>query len=50
MGDQNHIHIKAGPEKLVTLADPASDLKAGDNVTLTLNQSLFFDEQGRRIR
>ena len=50
LGDQNHIHIKVGPEKLVTLADPASDLKAGDDVTLVLKQSLFFDEQGRRIR
>ncbi len=50
LGDQNHLHIDVGPETLVTLADPASDLSAGDGVTLNLSGPLYFDEQGRRIR
>ena len=34
LGDQNHVHLKLATHSLVTLADPAQQLKAGDQVSL----------------
>lgn len=49
LGDQKHLHLTCGGKKLVSLADPASPLKAGDRVTLTLTNPLYFGADGRRI-
>jgi multiple sugar transport system ATP-binding protein len=49
LGDQNHVHLKLDTHSLVTLADPAQDLKAGDEVTLEFTAPLYFDQSGNRI-
>ncbi len=49
LGDQNHLHIALGEHKLVTLADPLSDLAVGDRVAVRLQDPLLFDNAGRRI-
>jgi len=49
LGDQNHVHLKLDAHSLVTLADPAQDLKAGDEVSLEFMHPLFFDRAGNRI-
>jgi multiple sugar transport system ATP-binding protein len=50
LGDQNHIHLSVTDQKLVTLADPAVSLHPGDTVRLSLQNPLYFDIEGRRIR
>jgi multiple sugar transport system ATP-binding protein len=49
LGDQNHVHLKLDTHSLVTLADPAQDLNAGDEVSLEFNTPLYFDQAGNRI-
>jgi multiple sugar transport system ATP-binding protein len=49
LGDQNHLHIELDGHSLVLLADPASDLAAGDAVDLGLDRPLLFDTAGTRI-
>jgi multiple sugar transport system ATP-binding protein len=49
LGDQNHVHLKLETHSLVTLADPAQDLKAGDEVSLAFAEPLYFDQAGNRI-
>jgi multiple sugar transport system ATP-binding protein len=49
LGDQNHVHLKLDTHSLVTLADPAQDLKAGDEVSLEFTAPLYFDQAGDRI-
>jgi multiple sugar transport system ATP-binding protein len=49
LGDQKHLHLACGNRKLVALADPASPLKAGDRVALSLTNPLYFGADGRRI-
>ncbi len=49
LGDQNHVHLKLDTHSLVTLADPAQDLKAGDEVSLEFAAPLYFDQAGNRI-
>ncbi|SDB36680.1 ABC transporter ATP-binding protein [Bauldia litoralis] len=49
LGDQNHLHVTVGDHKLVTLADPESDLAKGDRVSLSLVDPLYFDASGKRI-
>ena len=49
LGDQNHVHLKLDNHSLVTLADPAQELKAGDEVSLEFLQPLFFDQSGNRM-
>jgi multiple sugar transport system ATP-binding protein len=49
LGDQNHVHLKLDRHSLVTLADPAQDLKVGDQVSLEFMEPLFFDQSGDRI-
>src|SRR5215472_798233 len=49
LGDQNHVHLKLDSHSLVTLADPAQDLKAGDEVSLEFTAPLYFDQAGKRI-
>ena len=50
LGDQNHLHVSVGNHKLVTLADPSSDLQGGDAVSLAFVNPLFFDAAGGRVR
>jgi multiple sugar transport system ATP-binding protein len=49
LGDQNHVHLKLDTHSLVTLADPAQELKAGDEVSLEFIAPLYFDQSGERI-
>jgi multiple sugar transport system ATP-binding protein len=49
LGDQNHVHLKLKAHSLVTLADPAQELKAGDEVSLEFMEPLYFDQSGNRI-
>ena len=49
LGDQNHLHLRAGDKKLIALADPFSPFKAGDAVQLSLKAPLCFDASGNRI-
>lgn len=49
LGDQNHLHIRVGEHKLVTLADPNLPVKPGDSIGLTLKNPLFFAADGGRL-
>lgn len=49
LGDQNHVHLTLDSHSLVTLADPAQELKAGDAVSLEFASPLCFDQSGNRI-
>lgn len=49
LGDQNHLHVSIGEQRIVTLADPESDLADGDGVTIDLVDPLYFDEAGNRV-
>ena len=50
LGDQNHLHVTVKDKKLITLADPDTPLKKGDQVTIRLRSPLFFDGAGNRIQ
>lgn len=49
LGDQNHLHVEIKGHNLVTLAEPHTRWKAGDEVSVELVSPLYFDEQGARI-
>lgn len=49
LGDQNHVHIAVGTEKLVSLADPEAGIAPGDDVDIELVNPLFFDKDGARV-
>jgi multiple sugar transport system ATP-binding protein len=49
LGDQNHVHLKLDTHSLVTLADPAQELTAGEEVSLEFEGPLYFDQLGNRI-
>ncbi len=49
LGDQSHLHLAIGEHKVVTLADPHAELRAGDPVTVELVEPLYFDQSGNRI-
>ena len=49
LGDQNHLHLAVGEHTLLTLGDPASDLRTGDRIDIRLESPLFFDRDGERV-
>ncbi|BBE72726.1 ABC transporter ATP-binding protein [Oharaeibacter diazotrophicus] len=49
LGDQTHLHLALGAEKMVTLTDAHAPLARGDRVTVAARAPLFFDRDGRRI-
>ncbi len=49
LGDQNHLHITIGEQKLVALADPYAPVSPGDSIEVRLDRPLFFAEDGARI-
>jgi multiple sugar transport system ATP-binding protein len=49
LGDQNHVHLRLASHSLVTLADPAQALQAGDQVSLEFAEPLYFDAAGARV-
>ena len=49
LGDQNHLHVSIGGQKLVTLVDPEFGLENGDKVALDLVSPLYFDASGNRV-
>ena len=49
LGDQNHLHVRVGDHRIVTLVDPEVGLFRGDSVSLALVDPLYFDASGNRI-
>jgi len=49
LGDQNHLHVTVGGHKLVTLVDPATELRPGDAISVELVAPLYFDAAGNRV-
>ena len=49
LGDQNHLHVKVGEAKLITLSPPDTPLAAGDRVTIRYRNPLLFDADGNRL-
>lgn len=49
LGDQNHLHVRVGERKLITLASPDTPLAAGDKVMIRYNDPLCFDANGDRL-
>jgi multiple sugar transport system ATP-binding protein len=49
LGDQNHLHVRIGERKLITLAPPDTPLAAGDKVMIRYNDPLSFDASGNRL-
>lgn len=49
LGDQNHLHIRLGEQKLVTLADPDMAVSPGDRISLSLKSPLYFGQDGQRL-
>ena len=49
LGDQNHLHVRVGDHRIVTLADPEADLAGGDGVSVALVDPLYFDAAGNRV-
>ena len=46
LGDQNHLHVRVGERKLITLTPPDTPLAAGDEVVIRYRNPLCFDAQG----
>jgi len=49
LGDQTRLHLTVAEQVLITLVDPHTQLAAGDSVSVSLRNPLFFDAQGKRI-
>lgn len=49
LGDQNHVHIRVGDCKLITLANPYLPVKPGDKIGLALRNPLYFGADGNRV-
>ena len=49
LGDQNHLHVRVGDHRIVTLVDPETGLSGGDTVSLALVDPLYFDASGNRV-
>jgi multiple sugar transport system ATP-binding protein len=50
LGDQTRLHLRMGGHDLITLADPHTDLSAGQAVAVAPLSPLWFDTAGQRIR
>jgi len=50
LGDQNHLHVSFGDQRIVTLVDPDTPLARGDRVDIEFENPLFFDNEGNRLR
>lgn len=50
LGDQNHLHIDLNGHKVTTLVQPDAELDVGDVVALELQNPLYFDREGARVR
>ena len=49
LGDQNHLHVRIGERKLITLSPPDTPLAAGDKVMIRYTNPLCFDANGDRV-
>jgi multiple sugar transport system ATP-binding protein len=49
LGDQNHVHVQVDGHTLVSLVEPDSPLRVGDQVGVGLKGPLYFDHAGDRI-
>lgn len=50
LGDQNHLHIDLNGHKVTTLVQPDAQVDVGDVVALELQNPLYFDRAGARVR
>lgn len=50
LGDQTHLHLRLGEHPIVVLVEPHSPIRSGQQVGLSLDQPLYFDADGRRLR
>ncbi len=50
LGDQNHLHVSFGEQRIVTLVDPDTPLVKGDKVDIDISTPLYFDAEGNRVR
>lgn len=49
LGDQTRLHLQLRGRNLVTLADPHTPLRVGDEVSVSAQQCLYFTADGQRI-
>jgi multiple sugar transport system ATP-binding protein len=49
LGDQTRLHLRLDGHDLITLADPHTDLEAGDRLPVEPRNPLWFDADGARI-
>jgi multiple sugar transport system ATP-binding protein len=49
LGDQDHLHVRVGDRKLITLFPPDTPLAAGDKVVVRYHNPLCFDANGDRV-
>jgi multiple sugar transport system ATP-binding protein len=49
LGDQNHLHLRVGDCKLITLANQRLPVKPGDPIGLALRDPLYFGADGNRV-
>lgn len=50
LGDQTYLHLLCAGTDLTLLADPATLLREGDQITVEVHTPLFFDQQGDRLQ
>jgi len=50
LGDQTRLHLTVSDQPLVTLVEPQQKMRPGDSVSVTLNNPLYFDSNGVRVR
>ncbi len=49
LGDQTRLHLELNGHKIVTLVDPHSTFKKGDEVKLSPLNAMYFDNNGNRV-
>jgi len=49
LGDQTRLHLRIGSVDLITLTDPHTAIRVGDEVSVRPTQCIYFDAQGQRI-
>jgi len=50
LGDQSHLHFSINEHEMVTLIDPDSVLATGERIGIKLDNPLYFNNDGKRIR
>ena len=50
LGDQTRLHVQVGSGELVTLVEPHTPLKKGDDIRISPLNPLYFDAAGNRLQ